>query len=176
MDPSSPPTAFPLGGWLWNVLMVSPSVQRLVGCCSGAAPCCGCADLPGLYPLRPAMTAASFCADANPMNDLSARVAGGVFPDGVRAKDAKWVALFFLRDLDRAIPAGRGRLTVLMRQLPGRPAGRFGSSSPTTISGSGTEVDAKQKHQRRHAEARLLPPNRRRARSPGPRTQSPATG
>ena len=28
--------------------------------------------------------------------------------------DAKWVALFFLRDLDWAIPAGRGRFTVFM--------------------------------------------------------------
>src|SRR5215204_3794674 len=107
MDPNSLPTAFPLGGWLWKVLM-SPRRSSAGGCRSGAAPCCACADLPELYPLRQARTAA-FCADANPMNGLSARVAGGVFPDGVRAREARsGAALFLLRDLDRPIPARRG--------------------------------------------------------------------
>ena len=31
MGPSSLPTAFSLGGWLWNGLLVSRSVQWLVG-------------------------------------------------------------------------------------------------------------------------------------------------
>jgi hypothetical protein len=31
MDPSTLPTTFPLGDWLWKVLRVSPSVQWLVG-------------------------------------------------------------------------------------------------------------------------------------------------
>jgi hypothetical protein len=36
-------------------------------------------------------------------------------PDGIRAGEAQsGAALFFLRDLDRATPAGRGRFTVLM--------------------------------------------------------------
>src|SRR5215207_2864916 len=38
MDRSSLPTAFPLGGWLWKVLLVSPSVQWLVGVAAALDP------------------------------------------------------------------------------------------------------------------------------------------
>src|SRR5215216_3421216 len=38
MDRSSLPTAFPLGDWLWKVLLASPSVQRLVDVAAALAP------------------------------------------------------------------------------------------------------------------------------------------
>src|SRR5215216_32202 len=46
MDRSSLPTAFPLGGWLWNVLMVSPSVQCWWGVATALLPAAAALTFP----------------------------------------------------------------------------------------------------------------------------------
>src|SRR5215218_9054425 len=46
MDPSSLPTAFSLGGGLWNVLMVSRSIQWLVGVAAALRPAAAALTFP----------------------------------------------------------------------------------------------------------------------------------